>query len=372
MADIGGYANAVYEIFTDNTYKAYTSINQVNTAENANVFGYFNKIFNTTERKKPLNMTIHNGGSKGWIFNDSKGNACDYIKEEAKKTTAAERLKVEYVILNFGFYDIKNGFKSSSKGETVSGSDCESLGRTTVNVASNYYPNAIIIVNPVSTNYCRYYNSTYQDKIYIITYGMTRSQVPIRIVPWYIAMNVNKMATNHYVNPEAVLNIENPEKSQRIYMNSGGTNSVGAMIKNTLLGCENAYERITRGKLNSALNTSIFKASDADFIFDVETMTCKLTNGYIVAQKALSQDSTSGLTIGSLPSWSKFGVKDDTILALCVQNTKTNPIKGYLVLKANNNIEFRFNSPSTVSISDGAILRLLPTSSFLPAFKKIS
>ena len=338
LNDMEGFAQAKYEVFTD--LSAYGGGNS------GDVWSYFEEIFN----QSTMDMTVHNAPiDTGWVSqNESNQDADDYLVSIASTQTEAYRNSVDYVILNFGFYDIVN----SSSG------DYEVAGRTIVNRASNYYPNAIIVVNPVSNNYCYGYNRTMQLNLYGLNYGMIRSQVPVRIVPWYLAFNVNQLQPNHYYDTQA----DNPS-----VLYSGGVNSVGAMIKCALIGCENAYERETRSNLTNYLDHDYFVAYLAEFRFDVETMHVGLSAGSIEAQQAISDYET---VVGEI-NRSYWTVYYDTILAICIQNTGTAPqIKGFLVLGADNKIYLRLNDGAT--INNGNILRLMPCASYEPAFRKIS
>ena len=287
--NLEGFALANYEVFSDNSAWA--------SGDTANVWDYFRDIFNEPETRFNVNRAPVN---TGWIKTNTAGqNARTYLISIAQEQTEEYRKSVQYVILNFGFYDIVNNQSG----------DYETEGRNVVNVASNWYPNALIVVNPVSNNYCYGYNRNAQLNFYILNYGMVRSQVPIKIVPWYISFNVNQLAPSHYYDT----NSDNPS-----LLNAGGTNSVAAMIKATLFGCENGYERMTRSNLGNFLNSSWFTASNAEFELDVETMTVSLSSGKITAQ----QDITESNQIVGRMTAPTFTVNDDIILALCIQNTQ--------------------------------------------------
>lgn len=337
LKDIEGYAHAKYEVFTDSS--AYAGDGT------ADVWSYFEDIFN--EPSMDMNVNVASG-STGWLNTNASGdNARAYITAIAESQTEEYRNSVQYVILNFGFYDIVNNPSGNYETE----------GRTVVNYVSNYYPNAMLVVNPVSNNYCYGYNRTVQMNMYLLNYGMIRSQVPIKIVPWYVAYNVNQLAINHYYDSDS----ENPS-----VLNSGGTNSVGAMIKSALIGCENAYERSTRTNLDNYLDADYFVAYNTELSFDVETMHVSLSSGKITAQQAISAAET---VVGKITAPS-FTVIDDIILAACIQNTQNNPLRGFLVLGANDNIYFRLNGDT--GVNSGAILRLLPTAAYEPAFRKVT
>ena len=331
-----GFARASYEVFTDISAYAAT--------QDANVWDYFKQIFNETK----LNMNVHDAPENtGWIKTNAAGqNARTFIQSIASNQSLDYRHHVQYVILNFGFYDIIAN----------QGGNYETEGRNIVNAVSNYYPNAIVIVNPVSNNLCFGYNRAMQLSFYQLNYGMVRSQVPIKIVPWYIAWNVNQLAINHYYDTE----VTNPR-----LLNSGGTNSIGAMIKAALFGCENAYERETRSFLNNFLDNTCFTAANSEFVFNVESKTVALTSGKITAAK----EFTAAENIIGKMTTPTFTVADDIILAICIQNHQDNPIRGYLVLKANNDIVFRLNG--TTGVAAGAILRLLPAGNYNPSFQRI-
>ena len=329
-----GISTAKFEVFSDDS--------AVPSGGGKSVWEYFKGILNNDN----LNMTVNQAPvNTGWVSRGSNGgNARSYLENVANSQSLEYRNSVEFVILNFGFDDIYN----SSDG------DYEIEGRSIVNAASTNYPNAIIVVNPVSNNYCYGFNRSAQLEIYKLAYGMTRSQVPIRIVPWYVSFNVNQLAINHYYDASA----ENPSK-----LNEGGTNSIGAIIKLALFGSEIGFTRETRYSLSNVV-TSYFTANAAEFCYYAITHYATLTSGYITAKEAVSAEVTVGVMNNST-----FTVSDDTILAICIQNTSASPIKGFLVLLANNNIVFRPNEGATVNA--GNILRLLPTNAFNPAFKKI-
>jgi hypothetical protein len=330
-----GISTAKFEVFSDDS--------AVPSGGGKSVWEYFKDILNTDN----LNMTVNQAPvNTGWVSRGSNaGNARAYLENVANSQSLEYRNSVEFVILNFGFYDIYN----SSDG------DYETEGRSIVNEASTNYPNAIIIANPVSNNYCYGFNRSAQLNLYKLAYGMTRSQAPIRIVPWYVSFNINQLAINHYYDDSA----ENPYK-----LNEGGTNSIGAIIKLALFGNEIGFTRETRYNLSNVV-TNYFKASGAEFCYYAITHYATLTSGYITANETVNAEVTVGVMNNST-----FTVSDDTILAICIQNTSVSPIKGFLVLLANNNIVFRPNEGSTVNA--GNVLRLLPTNAFNPAFKKIN
>lgn len=337
LNDMEGFAKAKYEIFTDLT--AYSGGNA------GDVWSYFKDIFNETN----LDFTVHDAPvNTGWISeNEQNQNADSFLVSIASTQTQEYRESVNYVILNFGFYDIAN----ESEG------DYEVAGRTIVNRASDYYPNAIIVVNPVSNNYCYGYNRSMQLNFYGLNYGMIRSQVPVRIVPWYIAYNVNQLSPNHYYDTQS----ENPS-----VLYSGGVNSIGAMIKETLIGCENAYERETRSNIGNYLDSNYFTARYAELYYDVELQHAALTAGALIAQQTISTYET---IVGKMTA-ETFNVDDDTILALCVQNTENEPIKGILLLGNDDKIYFRKTASGNVNAN--VILRLIPSAGYEPAFRRLS
>lgn len=335
--NLEGYALAKYEVFTD--LSAYAA------ADTANVWDYFKEIFN----EQDLNMNVNTAPENtGWVRTNAAGqNARAYLVNVAENQASEYRYSVQYVILNFGFYDIIGNQSGNYEVE----------GRNVVNAASNYYPNAIVIVNPCSNNYCYGYGRSFQLHMYQLNYGMVRSQVPIKIIPWYIAFNVNQLAINHYYDTSST----NPT-----LLNSGGTNSIGAMLKATLFGCENGYERGTRAGIDNFLDSNYFKASNSELSYNVETQHVELTAGALTAKQDITVHNTK---VGEITN-STFTVSEDTILCLLIQNTQNNPVKGYLVLGADNGIYVRFPDNST-TISNGAILRMLSTGTYMPAFKKI-
>ena len=331
-----GYSTSKYEVFSDQSAWAH----DIDT----DVWSYFSEILNSEEFEMNVNKAPTN---TGWVTKNSNNqNAREYMQSVANNQTEDYRNKIQYVILNFGFYDIINN--------TVSNYETE--GRTIVNVASNLYPNAVIVVNPVSNNYCYGYGRDFQVRMYQLNYGMVRSQVPIKIVPWYLAFNINQLAINHYYDTTA----ENPS-----LLNSGGTNSVAAMLKATLFGCESAYTRITRSYFRNYLNTSL-ATSDCEFILDIETMTAMLTEGKITLNAAITTNNT---VLGQLTA-PTFNVSDDMVLGICIQSTLTQPIKAFIILGANNNIYIRFNDGVT-SIPSGITLRMISAGAYCPAFRKI-
>lgn len=336
LKDMEGFALANYEIFSDDSAFAGGSTETVWT--------YFNDILN----EPTLNFNVHTAPiDTGWVSqNENLQDADDYLVQIATSQTSDYRESINYVILNFGYYDILNN---------VSG-DYETAGRTIVNRASNYYPNAIVIVNPISNNYCYGYNRPMQLNFYNLNYGMARSQVPIRIIPWFVAFNINQLASTHYYDSMNA----NP-----CVLNGGGVESVGAMIKMALFGCESAYQRGTRSNLNNYLDSDYLTSSNTEFMYDVETQHVSLSAGYMTVQQTISNYETE---VGEItnPAWTVDG---DIILAICIQNTSSDPMKGWLVLGNDDKIYFRTNG--TLTVNNGAVLRLMPCASYEPAFRKI-
>ena len=329
-----GIKNAKFLVFSDDS---------ATSTDGETVWDYLKTILNNPN----LDITIKTAPENvGWSNKNATNlNANEFVKQES--TLISDRDSYDFVILNFGWYDIKNNNHSS---------DYENLGRQIVNTVKELYQNAVTVVNPVSNNYCYNYNRSMQLEFYSLNYGMVRSQVPIRIVPWYLAFNVNQLADNHYSGADA-----NPYR-----LNSGGTESIGAIIKEALFGNMHGFLRGSRYMLSNYVS-NYFTAQISEFMFDPITLSCKLTAGTLTAKQSIAH-SSDDIVLGKAES-GYFNVQDDTILAACIQNTQNEPLKGFLVMKANNDVVFRMAS-STTTISDGAILRLLPTGAFIPAVNK--
>lgn len=330
---MNGIKTAKFIVFSDDSAQSASS--------EETVWTYFKEILNNEN----ISMDVHTAAvNTGWVNTGADGKtAKDFINGIAASQSDDEKNSYNYVILNFGWYDIKNNASGSY----------ETAGREVVNTASNAYPNAIIVVNPVSKNYCFNYNRTAQLNMYQFNYGATRSQVPVRIVPWYVALNINQMGTNHYI-----------EGSNPDTFNDGGVESIGAIIKLALFGNELGYLRNTRMNLSNFITTG-FTAADAEFTFNPLTGTVALTSGYLTATEQITSETLVGhMTEGT------FAVSQDTILAICIQNTETSPLKGFLVLKADETIYFRLNEGA--SVNNGVILRMLPCGNYHPAFANLS
>lgn len=338
--DMSGYASAKYEVFTD--------ISGESADGDTDVWTYFKEnILNNPDVEMNVNTAPIN---TGWVYTNAAGNNANaYLTTVAEAQTEEYRNSIQFVILNFGYYDIINNQTSG---------DYETIGRQIVNTASNQYPNAIIVVNPVSNNYCYTYNRPMQLCFYQLAYGINRSQVPVRNIPWYLAFNVNQMASNHYYDSSDT----NPH-----LLNASGTNSIAVLIKNALFGNQLGWIRCTRSNLSNYLDSTYLTCGEAELVYDADTMQVKLTSGYITAAQTLSGNTT---VVGTMTNGT-FATTQDLVLAECVQNTLTNPLKGWLILRANNNIEFRA-SGSDVTFASGMICRLLPVGSYHPAFKNIS
>ena len=329
-----GIKNAKFLVFSDDS---------ATSTDGETVWDYLKTILNNPN----LDITIKTAPENvGWSNRNATNlNANEFVKQES--ALISDRDSYDFVILNFGWYDIKNNNHSSNY---------EDLGRQIVNTVKELYQNAVTVINPVSNNYCYNYNRSMQLEFYSLNYGMVRSQVPIRIVPWYLAFNNNQLADNHYSGTEP-----NPYR-----LNSGGTESIGAIIKEALFGNMHGFLRGSRYMLSNYIS-NYFTANIAEFMFDPITMSCKLTAGTLTAKQSIA--NTSDDIILGKAEGGYFNVQDDTILAACIQNTQNEPLKGFLVMMANNNVVFRMAS-STTTISNGAILRLLPTGAFIPAVSK--
>lgn len=334
VKQMNGIKNAKFLVFTDDS--------AVST-DGESVWDYLKIILNNPN----LEMDVHTAPiNTGWVNTNASGSdAEEFIKTES--ANIADKESYTFVILNFGWYDIKN--KNHSH-------DYEDAGRSIVNTVKTLYQNAIVVINPVSNNYCYTYNREMQLEFYSLNYGMVRSQVPIRIIPWNVAFNINQLSDNHYAVGE-----DNPTK-----LNSGGTESIGAFIKEALFGNMHGFQRGSRFNLSNYVS-NYFTAKYSEFIFNPVTMTCLLTAGTLTANQKI-EHSNDDFIVGTAKA-GYFNVNDDTILAACIQNTQNEPLKGFLVLKANNNVVFRMAS-ATTSIDSGAILRLLPTGGFHPAVSK--
>lgn len=329
-----GIKNAKFLVFSDDS---------ANSTDGETVWDYMKIILNNPD----LDMTVKTAPENvGWSNKNATNlNANEFVKQVSALIN--DRDSYDFVILNFGWYDIKNKNHSGNY---------ETLGRQIVNTVKELYQNAVTVVNPVSNNYCYNYNRDMQLEFYALNYGMVRSQVPIRIVPWYLAFNANQLADNHYSGSDA-----NPYR-----LNSGGTESIGALIKEALFGNMHGFLRGSRYMLSNYVS-NYFTANFSEFMFDPITMTCKLTAGTLTAKQEITH-SPNDIILGKAEA-GYFNVNDDTILAACIQNTQNEPLKGFLVLLANNNVVFRMASSST-TISNNAILRLLPTGAFIPAVSK--
>lgn len=334
ISQMNGIKNAKFMVFSDDSATA---------TDGETVWEYLKIILNNPNLNISVNTAPEN---TGWVNKNASGqNAELYITSVSQSVQNKD--DYTFVILNFGWYDIKNSCHTS---------DYEDAGRSIVNTVKQLYQNAIIVVNPVSNNYCYQYNRGMQLEMYALNYGMVRSQVPVRVVPWYVAFNINQLSDNHYDDAAS-----NPSK-----MNSGGTESIGAIIKEALFGNMHGYMRGSRYMLSNYV-TNYFTANIAEFMFDPVTMSCKLTSGTLTANQEIAH-SDNDLIVGTA-SPGLFNVNDDIILAACIQNTQNEPLKGFLVLKANNQVVFRMAS-STTTVSDGAILRLLPNAAFIPSVSK--
>ena len=334
LTEMDGLSNAKVEIFTDDT--AWPADGDVD------VWTYFKSIFNKDSLDFNVNQATVN---TGWVKTNSAGqNANAYMTQIAESQSQDYRNAVQYVILNFGFYDIFN----SESG------DYEAAGRTIVNRASDMYPNAIIVVNPVSNRPCFGYDRKGQMNMYGFNYGAVRSQVPLRIVPWYLAWNINQGAKNHYYDTQN----SNPYK-----LNGGGTNSIAANIKEAMTGCECAYMRASRSNLSNYV-TDNFKADHAEFYLDVPSQKMHLSCGILTAKN----DITENVKVGNVTD-TMLSVSDDTIIAIGIQNTSKSPVKGFLVLTAHEELYFRLNENAT--INSGSILRLVPSGGWNPEFQNM-
>ena len=334
LTEMGGLSNAKVEIFTDDT--AWPADGDVDA------WTYFKSIFNKDSLDFNINRATVN---TGWVKTNSAGqNAKSYMMQIAESQTQDYRNAVQYVILNFGFYDIFN----SEKG------DYETAGRDIVNRASDEYPNAIIVVNPVSNRQCFGYDREGQMNMYSFNYGAVRSQVPLRIVPWYLAWNINQGAKHHYYDTQN----SNPYK-----LNGGGTNSVAANIKEAMTGCECAYMRASRSNLSNYV-TQNFEADNAEFYLDVPSQKMHLSCGTLTAKN----DITENVKVGNVTD-TMLSVSDDTIIAIGIQNTSKSPVKGFLVLTAQEELYFRLNEGAI--INSGNILRLVPSGGWNPEFQNM-
>ena len=263
LSQISGFKYKTVEIFHDDT-----------TARNssANTWTYLsNNIF------VGWSVTTHNSGNSGWRRqNDSGQTALAFMNSECSSMTLDYRKTVELVILQFGYYDIYGT-------NNIDEMNYETMGRTIVNRAKNLFPNAVIVVYPM-TDKCYGHSRAYELNFAALQYGMKRSSVPLYMVDWNDAFIANKMQPTHYTD-------DTDESGNPYILNGGGTNTIGALIKMSILGGN--YKRETRLNITAAENTT-WNGIEVFLLPDCIHAGC--TSGRI----DVSADFNDGDTVGSI------------------------------------------------------------------------
>lgn len=337
LTGINGFEYAKVEIFHDDT----------TVRLNANTWDYLgNTIF------KHWTMRTHNAGQAGWTRVNSDGlDAYSYLADEVQNDavlTQEYRESVNIVILQFGFYDMYGTYTQTT-------TDFETRGRQIVNRARNYFPKAVVCVYPL-TDKCFGTSRADQLNFYQLEYGMIRSQVPIYMTPWEVALICNKMQVNHYqdsTNP-------NPE-----VMDSGGTNTIAAMIKNSLFG--GTWTRETRKAITNAANGTW---TSVEFFLDNSLIRVSTTAGRFVPNTTIQDDDV----IGSIQT--KMFVPTDMpqVIGLFMYNGASSfQIMGYAVLFTDGRIQYRCtDGKNPENLISGRTYRYMPAGYYNASFEDVT
>lgn len=334
---VGGYKNAVVEVFTDN--KPFPS-------DGVDAFTYLrDSCF-----QGGWNMAVHNAGSSGWVHNgENNMDARAYIESVCDGMTEAHRESVTLCILSFGFYDIR------PVGSVTRNGDYETAGRNIVNVARNYFKNSEIIVLPCITP-CYGYDRSAQLNIYMLNYGMVRSQVPVKMIPWYDAFSVNKLQTNHFADGSA---------SDPVTLNAGGASVVGAMIKCAIIGADNAYRRATRTNLANYIDSTKLNMRASELFMDWEHLYCNVTQGWFTPVTTISNNDVVGNSTAK--QW--LSSYDVILGSLYINNSTSNQLIGFLVYTSSGNILYRaLDGKSPETLISGRTYRLSSGMPWAPAW----